>query len=161
MLHLVDPAGNTTMVRNELGVSNGLAFSPDGTTMYHADSSERTVWAYDYDPAIGARSNERVFLDFDDLPGRPDGACVDADGCYWIACVLGWAIARVTPAGEVDRIIELPVEMPTMPAFGGPELESLYVTSIRSANDPDQPLSGGLFVLDVGVRGLPEPMFGA
>ncbi len=159
MLHLVEPAGTAATVRTGLGVSNGLAFSPDGTVMYHADTGLKTVWAYDYDTATGARSNERVFLDFSTLPGKPDGACVDADGCYWIACVRGWAVARITPDGEVDRIIELPVEMPTMPAFGGPDLGTLYLTSIAVPADPEQPLSGGLLALDVGVHGLPEPLF--
>lgn len=161
MLHLVEPAGTATTVRNELGVSNGLAFSPDGTVAYHADTSVSTVWAYDYDTGTGARSNERVFTDFAGLPGKPDGACVDAEGCYWIACVRGWAVARLTPAGETERIIELPVEMPTMPAFGGPDLETLYLTSIAAPDDPAQPLSGGLFALDVGVQGRPEPRFGS
>ena len=64
------------------------------------------MWAYDYDPASGDAVNERVFLDFGDLPGRPDGACVDQDGCYWIACVDGWAVIRVTPDGAIDRRIE-------------------------------------------------------
>ena len=156
MLHLVERDGTAATHRDGLGVSNGLAFSPDGRTMYHADTAPRTVWAYDYDAAAGERANERVFLDFADLPGKPDGACVDADGCYWIACVRGWHVARVTPEGAVDRLVELPVEMPTMPAFGGADLDTLYVTSIRADG---QPLSGGLFAIDVGVQGRPEPRF--
>lgn len=158
MLHRVATDGTVATVRDGIGVSNGLAFSPDGTVMYHADTTPRTVWAYDYDTATGDRTNERVFLDYGELPGKPDGGCVDADGCYWTACVRGGAVARITPGGAVDRVIEMPVEMPTMPAFGGADLATLFVTSIRA---DDQPLSGALFAIDAGVQGIPEPVFGA
>ncbi len=164
MLHRIEPDGSAATVRGEIGVTNGLAFAPDGRTMYFADTLRDTVWAYDYDVEVGEVSNERVFLDFADLPGRPDGGCVDEAGCYWIACIYGWAVARVTPQGAVDRIIELPVELPTMPAFGGPGLETLFVTSIglrdnRTLN-PGQHDPGGLFAIDPGVRGISEPIFG-
>jgi sugar lactone lactonase YvrE len=165
MLHRIEPDGDVTTVRSGIGVSNGLAFSPDGSTMYFADTHRETVWAYDYDAATGEAVNERVFLDFGDLPGRPDGACVDRDGCYWIACVYGWAVIRVTPDGAVDRRIDLPVEKPTMPAFGGPEFATLYITSIGAGGSgpsaPGQPDAGGLLAVETGVRGLPEPRFGA
>ncbi|NIR40501.1 MAG: SMP-30/gluconolactonase/LRE family protein [Actinobacteria bacterium] len=160
MLHCVEPTGKVTTACREIGVSNGLAFSPDGTTMYFADSLRRTVWAYDYDVSAGSAENERVFTDFTDLPGTPDGACVDEDGGYWIACIDGWAVARLTPDGTVDRVVEIPVERPTMPAFGGPGLDTLFVTSIAAGGPPgDQPCAGGLLALDVGTRGIPEPGF--
>ncbi len=162
-LHRVEPDGRTAAVRSGVGVSNGLAFSPDGTVMYWADTTRDLVWAYDYDEVTGTPSNERVFLDFGDLPGRPDGACVDESGCYWIACVYGWTLLRVTPDGDVDRRIELPVEKPSMPAFGGDGLDVLYITSISTGGSvpcsPGQPLAGALLAIDVGVRGLPEPLF--
>ena len=111
----------------------------------------------------GEPANERVFLDFADLPGRPDGACVDEDGGYWIACVYGSAVLRVTPDGSVDRHISLPVAKPTMPAFGGPDLATLFITTIGGggshAVDPSQPDAGGLFAVETGVRGQPEPPF--
>lgn len=164
MLHRIEPDGTATVVRTGVGVSNGLAFSPDGSVMYHADTNRDRVWAYDYDLDIGEPSNERVFLDFTDLPGRPDGACVDEDGCYWIACVKGWAILRATPEGQIDRIIDVPVEKPTMPSFGGPDLDTIFVTSISIPGStplaPGQPLAGGLFAVSAGVKGLPEPLFG-
>jgi sugar lactone lactonase YvrE len=164
LLHRVSPDGDAVTVRSAIGVPNGLAFSPDGATMYFADTHRETVWAYDYDPASGDAVNERVFLDFGDLPGRPDGACVDEDGCYWIACVYGWAVLRVTPDGAIDRRIELPVEKPTMPAFGGPGLATLFVTSIGQGGSrpsaPGQRDPGGLFAIETGVRGLAEPRFG-
>jgi L-arabinonolactonase len=162
-LHRVEPDGTAEVVRTGIGVSNALAFSPDGSVMYWADTTRETVWAYDYDIATGVPSNERVFLDFANLPGKPDGACVDETGCFWVACVYGWSLLRATPDGDVDRIIDLPVEKPTMPAFGGAELGTLFVTSIRTGGSypsaPGQPLAGGVFALTPGVKGLPEPRF--
>lgn len=162
-LHRVEPGGAVTTVRTGIGIANGLAFSPDGRTMYFADTPRETVWASDYDEATGEATNERVFLDFRALPGRPDGACVDEDGCYWIACVYGWAILRVRPDGTVDRRIDLPIEKPTMPAFGGRALDTLYVTSIGDGGSrplaPGQPDAGGVFAIETGYRGLVEPRF--
>jgi sugar lactone lactonase YvrE len=163
LLHRVEPDGTAVTVRSGIGVANGLAFSPDGRTMYFADTHRDTVWAYDYDVDTGDATNERVFLDFGPLPGRPDGACVDEAGCYWIACVLGWMVLRVTPAGTIDRRIRVPVEKPTMPAFGGPGLSTLFITTIGGGGshkvDPTQPDAGGLFAVEVGVKGLAEPRF--
>ncbi len=147
--------------RDGVGVANATAFSPDGTVMYWADTPTSTVWSYDVDPETGDRSNERVFLDFTDLPGLPDGAGVDADGCLWVACVTGSAVLRATPDGSVDRIIDVPVLLPTMPAFVGPELDRLVVTSIsteRADADPAFP-DGCLLELDVDAVGLHEPIF--
>jgi sugar lactone lactonase YvrE len=161
MLHRVDADGAVTTAVRELGVSNGLAFAPDGGTMYHADSPRATVWASPYDPATGTAGPRRVLSDFAGLPGKPDGACVDETGCYWVACVYGWAVARLTPDGVLDRLLELPIEKPTMPAFGGPGLATMFVTSIGGArpagNGEHEP--GGLYALDVGVAGIPEPVF--
>lgn len=161
MRHRVDGPGKVVTDRTGVGVSNGLAFSPDGETMYWADSLRRTVWCYDYDSADGTASNERVFTDFGCLPGAPDGACVDAAGCYWVACVDGWALARLTPNGDVDQLIELPVQKPTMPAFGGLGMSTLFVTSITTAGStplaPGQPEAGKLMAIETGVDGLAEP----
>lgn len=163
LLHCVEPDGAHRTVRSGIGVSNGLAFAPDGRTMYFADTHRDTVWAYDYDVDDGEATNERVFLDFGPLPGRPDGACVDEAGCYWIACVTGAAVLRVTPSGTVDRRIRVPVGKPTMPAFGGADMSTLFITTIGGggshAVDPAQPDAGGLFAADAGVRGLPETPF--
>ncbi len=161
LLHRVEASGVSSTVRSQIGVSNGLAFSPDGRTMYHADTSLRTVWFYDYDLASGERSKERVFTHYRDLPGRPDGACVDADGCYWTACVGGSAVARLTPNGDVDRVVEVPLVFPTMPAFGGAGLSTLFVTSLRQngAVLASSEHDGHLLAIDVGVSGIPEPIF--
>lgn len=163
LLHRVEPDGTAVTVRSGIGVANGLAFAPDGRIMYFADTPREVVWAYDYDVEVGEANNERVFLDFTALPGRPDGACVDEDGCYWIACVFGSTVLRVTPAGAIDRRIDLPVAKPTMPAFGGPGLSTLFITTIGGGGshdaDPSEPDAGGLFAIETGHRGLPEPVF--
>jgi sugar lactone lactonase YvrE len=163
-LYRVEPDGRSEAIQSGVGVSNGLAFSPDGSVMYWADTTRDVVWAYDYDLASGTRRNERIFLDFSTLPGRPDGACVDETGCYWVACVYGWSLLRATPDGKVDRIIELPVEKPSMPAFGGSDLDVLYLTSISTGGSvslaPGQPWAGALLTMVPGAKGLPESRFG-
>ena len=162
-LYRVEPDGTAAVMRTEIGVPNATAFSPDGRTMYFADTHRDVVWAYDYDLDTGEASDERVFLDFADLPGRPDGACVDEEGGYWIACVYGSAVLRITPGGAVGQRITVPVLKPTMPAFGGPDRSTLFVTTIGGggshAVDPSQPEAGGIFAVETRFRGLPETIF--
>jgi len=142
---------------------NGLGFSPDGHTMYLSDShpSVQTIWAFDYDTATGTPSRRRVFVDMKPLPGRPDGAAVDEDGCYWICGNDAGLVHRFTPEGKLDRSLAVPVKKPAMCAFGGAGLDTLFVTSIRpdGVDLSDQPLAGGLFALRPGVRGISEPSF--
>lgn len=161
MLHRIDPDLSTTTVRWDIGVANGIAFSPSGTTMYFADTPKEMVWQFGYDPATGDQFNSRIFFDFADLPGKPDGAAVDSEGCYWVACVYGWAVARITPEGRVDQVIDLPVEKPSMPAFGGANLDVLFVTSISEnvGSPAPQPHAGALLALDPGVSGIAEAPF--
>ena len=143
-------------------VPNGLGFSPDGRTMYLSDSHPQVqqIWAFDYDIDTGTPSNRRVFVDMNQYEGRPDGAAVDADGCYWICANDAGLIHRFTPDGRLDRSLAVPVKKPTMCAFGGPRLDTLFVTSIRPGDDHDpQSLAGGVFALDPGVKGLPETLF--
>jgi sugar lactone lactonase YvrE len=143
-------------------VPNGLGFSPDGRTMYLSDSHPQVqqIWAFDYDIDSGTPSNRRVFVDMHQYDGRPDGAAVDADGCYWICANDAGLIHRFTPDGRLDRSLTVPVKKPTMCAFGGPRLDTLFVTSIRPGDDHDpQSLAGGVFALNAGVKGLPEPRF--
>jgi len=139
---------------------NGLAFSPDGRTMYASDSHPQVqqVWAFDYDTNTGTPSNRRLFIDMNHFPGRPDGAAVDAEGCYWICANDAGLIHRFTPEGRLDRSLSVPVKKPTMCAFGGSRLDTLYVTSIRD-DASEQSLSGGVFALNPGVKGLAEPHF--
>jgi sugar lactone lactonase YvrE len=139
---------------------NGLGFSPDGRTMYLSDShpAVQLIWAFDYDTTTGTPSNQRVFVDMNELPGRPDGAAVDADGCYWICANDAGLVHRFTPDGKLDRSLAVPVKKPAMCAFGGAGMDTLFVTSIRpeGIDLSDQPLAGGVFALRPGVRGIPE-----
>ncbi|KEX89611.1 gluconolactonase [Pseudomonas putida] len=147
---------------NGLIVPNGLAFSPDGRTMYLSDSHPlvQQVWAFDYDIDSGTPSNRRVFIDMNQYAGRPDGAAVDAEGCYWICGNDAGLVHRFTPDGRLDRSLAVPVKKPSMCAFGGSRLDTLFVTSIRPGDDHDEhSLAGGVFALDPSVKGLPEPHF--
>lgn len=152
-----------TMLLDGFITPNGMAFSPDGRTLYLSDShpSVQMIWAFDYDTATGTPSRRRVFVDMNPLPGRPDGAAVDAEGCYWICGNDAGLVHRFTPAGKLDRSLAVPVKKPAMCAFGGAGLDTLFVTSIRpdGVDLSDQPLAGGLFALRPGVRGLLEPLF--
>ena len=156
-------AGQLVKLLDGFKTPNGLAFSPDGRTMYLSDShpSVQLIWAFDYDLESGTPSNRRVFVDMTPLPGRPDGAAVDAEGCYWICGNDAGLVHRFTPTGKLDRSLAVPVKNPAMCAFGGPKLDTLFVTSIRPSGIDlsDQPLAGGVFALRPGVCGLPEPQF--
>ena len=139
---------------------NGLGWSPDGSTMYLSDSHplRRQIWAFDYDVETGEPRNRRVFADLNHYVGRPDGAAVDADGCYWICANDAGALLRFTPQGKLDRQINVPAIKPAMCAFGGRDLDTLFVTSIRPAAGASEH-DGHLFAVRPGVSGLPEPEF--
>jgi sugar lactone lactonase YvrE len=139
---------------------NGMAFSPDGRTLYWSDShpSVQRVWRADYDTSTGQAAQADVWIDFANLPGRPDGAAVDEDGAYWICGNDAGLVHRFTPEGRLDRSIAVPVKKPAMCAFGGPGMDTLFVTSIRPVGDlSDQPLAGGVWAFRPGVKGLEEP----
>lgn len=146
-----------------LRTQNGCAISPDGTTFYLADSHPAvcTIWAFDFDAATGMLDNRRVF--HKPTHGRPDGACVDAEGCYWFAAVEGGRIVRLDPTGNEIAVIELPVSRPTKPVFGGAELSTIFVTSMSAGLDTAQlerePLAGSVFAVETGVRGFAQPRF--
>jgi sugar lactone lactonase YvrE len=162
-LYRFDPADGVKQILDGFITPNGLGFSPDGCTMYLSDShpSVQMIWAFDYDTATGTPSGCRVFADMNRHPGRPDGAAVDEDGCYWICGNDAGLVHRFTPEGKLDRSLAVPVKKPAMCAFGGAGLDTLFVTSIRpeGVDLSDQPLAGGVFALRPGVRGLPEPQF--
>lgn len=155
--------GRTDACDDGIWVSNGVAWSPDGATMYFADSHRHTIFAYDYDLATGTLGRRRVFADTRGRAGVPDGASCDAAGFLWSAMFDGACLARYAPDGRLDRTVALPVSRPTACAFGGPGLRTLYVTTARFRLAPDrlaaEPHAGGLLALDVGVAGLPEPMY--
>jgi len=146
-------------------VANGLAFSPDGATMWWADSPQERVLQFDYEGENGALRNPRVWLDRGHAPGRPDGATVDADGAYWSARWQGGAVVRFSAAGKLDLVVELPAQQVTMCTFGGAGYKTLFVTTARNHLDApalaEQPLAGSVFAIDVGVSGLPPTRFNA
>ncbi|WP_425435580.1 SMP-30/gluconolactonase/LRE family protein [Paraburkholderia ribeironis] len=147
-------------VVDALITQNGLGWSPDGTTMYLSDShpSRRLIWAFDYDIDSGQPRNRRVFADLHHYAGRPDGAAVDADGCYWICANDAGLLLRFTPQGKLDRQLAVPPTKPSMCAFGGRNLDTLFVTSIRPATGASEH-DGHLFAVRPSVTGLPEPEF--
>ena len=149
-------------VRAGVCIPNSLAFSPDGYTMYFADSLRYELYRYTYDGATGTPGPERVIATTKP-PGFPDGSTVDAEGFLWNAEFNAARLVRYAPDGRVDRIVDMPVLRPTCCAFGGPDLDLLYVTTASQHLSPDelqaQPLAGALLALDVGVRGLPESRF--
>jgi len=168
-LHRVEADGTATALRRAVGTANGLAFDTTRDIMYWADTPTQQVLAWDYDHATGDRSNERVFFDYQTVEGKPDGACVDADGFYWSASVRGWALTRVAPDGTVERRIELPVELPTMPCFGGPNLDTLFITSINTGDDDPANVArragvaaGSVLAIDLsseGIQGCRDALF--
>ena len=145
--------------------SNGPCWTPDGRTLYFCDTWTGDIWAYDYDPATGAASRRRTFAKVDtSAGGAADGCTVDADGCLWQALVYAGQLVRYSPDGKVDRVIEMPVKKVTSVAFGGPDLDTLYVTSMAKPPLPRFPADGqqrgALFaVTGLGARGIAERRF--
>jgi sugar lactone lactonase YvrE len=163
-LYRVDPDGSVTRVLRDLSISNGIDWSPDDRSMYFIDSETRRVDVMDYDLETGRPSGRRTLAELPAGAGLPDGMTVDAEGCLWVATWDGWSLRRYRPSGELDRVIRLPVARVTSCAFGGADLEALYVTSastgLSEAELREQPLAGALFVVRPGVRGLPATPFG-
>jgi sugar lactone lactonase YvrE len=162
-LYRLDPDGTCHPMVRDLIVSNGLAWSADGRTMFHSDSRAQVICAYDYDPGAGTIANRRVVARPTEEIGRPDGGAADVEGFYWSAGISAGVLNRWAPDGRLDRRIPLPCAAPTMPCFGGPELKTIFLTSLRHNVAPEtlaaKPLSGGLFALDVDVPGVPVAKF--
>jgi L-arabinonolactonase len=144
-------------------IANSICFSPDGRRMYYADSAKREISCCDYDPDSGAIGASTVFIGADVAPGEPDGSCIDAEGCLWTTRWGAGQVLRFTPDGRLDRVLALDAAQPSCPAFGGPDLSTLYVTSawlgMVTSDLATSPWSGALFRLDLDVRGLPESRF--
>jgi sugar lactone lactonase YvrE len=157
-LYRLDADRSCHAAASGLRVSNGLAWSPDGRTMYHADSRAATIWRYAYEPATGAIGTREVFVRMQPEWGRPDGAAVDDEGCYWSCGVSAGRINRFSPKGELLAWVPMPVTHPTMPCFGGADGRSLYVTSLSEGLD-DQAGAGAVFVVDVDVAGPPAALY--
>lgn len=144
----------------KVAIANSIAFSPDGATLYFCDSLRKRIECCAYGDALGAPS---IFVDLADAHGEPDGTAVDAEGGLWNAQWGASRVVRYLPNGREDRVLEVPATQPTRPAFGGPLLGTLYITSAydglaQSAREHDRH-AGALFATDAGVRGVPEPRF--
>ena len=162
-LYRLDPDLSIHKMVEGIGCSNGLAWSPDGKTMYYADSHTPYVWAWEFDPATAEIDNRRLYIDLAFMDGIVDGATVDVEGCYWLTVPFKGKLMRYDPDGKLMRTIDMPTDLPTCCEFGGKDLDILYVTSATLRRTPDelkeQPQAGGLFAIDVGVRGLALPPF--
>jgi sugar lactone lactonase YvrE len=162
-LYRLAPGGEIERVVAGTTISNGLGWSPQGDRMYFVDSTTQRIDALDFDGATGAISERRPLATIDPADGLPDGLAVDAEGGVWLSLFGGGAIRRYDADGTLDAVVPLPVTNPTCPAFGGPDLATLYVTSARHRLTPEQlaaePLAGALLALEPGVRGLPANRF--
>lgn len=160
--------GRLDRMAGDATTGNGLAWSPDGRTLYWADTRAHQIRAYDFDPREGRLSNARSFAAFApraegqalaSYGGRPDGAAVDSEGHYWVAMFEGQRLLRLRPDGSVERRLALPVRCPTMPCLGGDDGRTLFVTTARENRPADelaaQPLAGCVLSLRVHVPGLP------
>jgi len=156
-LYRLDAQGLTQLAHG-LMTSNGVAFAPDGRTLYHADTPRFVIYQCDYAPETGVVGQRRVFAQLDPAApdrGRPDGAAVDCQGCYWSALYDGSRVIRLDPAGRLIGAYPLPARRPTMPAFGGADLKTLYVTTAQAADGS----GGGVYALQVDTAGLAQPAF--
>ncbi len=163
-LHRLDPDGRAHRILQGITISNGLAWSADGGTLYYVDTGGQAIQAFDFDLETGGVGRRRDVVDVPAGLGRPDGMAIDSEGMLWVALWDGGLVTRWDPkTGALLDRVSLPVSRPTSCAFGGPTLEDLYITSARSGLGPEtlagQPLAGGLFRVRVGARGVPEREF--
>jgi sugar lactone lactonase YvrE len=162
-VYRLDPGLTVTKLLDGVTISNGLAWSADGTTMYYIDSPTQGVDAFDYDIESGRLANRRRVVDIPAAAGLPDGMTIDADGCLWVALYGGSAVHRYAPDGHLDAAVHFPATNITCPVFGGREFDQLYVTSARDGLDERQlaaqPHAGAVFAVAVGARGLPGLRF--
>ncbi|MFC8402334.1 SMP-30/gluconolactonase/LRE family protein [Streptomyces griseoincarnatus] len=150
--------GTATVLLDDVTVSNGTGWSPDGRLMYYIDTSTRRVDVFDFG-GDGTIAGRRPLAEIEEGAGFPDGLTVDADGCVWVALWDGGAVRRYTPSGELDRVIELPVPRVTCCAFGGPGLTDLYVTTARVGLTAPHSLAGSLLVVPGAGKGVAQPAF--
>lgn len=162
-LFRLDPDGSTHQLDTGFATSNGLCLSPDSKTLYFVDMFHSKILAYDHDPATGAVENRRVFATVPEEAGLPDGLTIDSEGFVWNARWGGWRVTRYDPNGQIEREIRLPVQNVTRCAFGGNQLDVLFINSawygLSPAERKAQPLAGDLFCVQVDVKGLAEPKF--
>jgi len=147
---------------SDIAIANTVCWSPDHRTLYFSDTMSGVIAAYDFDLEAGTLNNKRDFARFE--RGVPDGSTVDAEGFLWNARWGGRCVVRFAPDGRVERVVELPVSLPTSVAFGGPDLTTLYITTARYGLSPQErtaePWAGHLLAYETGVKGLRVPPFG-
>ncbi len=164
-LYRVDSDGSVKRIFDGVIVSNGVTFSPDGSTLYFTDTRRYCTWRFDLDLDDGSIANRQVFADYSSSGERPDGACVDVDGAVWTAFFAGSRVVRYRPDGTIDLIVPLPITNPTCVCFGGADFRTLYVTSATKFLTPEQRsmelLAGGLFAIHGIGQGMPEHRFGS
>lgn len=163
-LYSIDSEYKVTTLLTEVSISNGLAWSADGSIMYFIDTPTRKVVAFDYDLETGTISNRRVVIDIGDQPGSPDGMTIDAEGMLWVAHWGGWCVTRWNPLnGQLLQSIAVPASQVTSCTFGGTELDTLYITTARIGLSEEellkQPDAGGLFSIKLGINGTPSTVF--
>jgi sugar lactone lactonase YvrE len=156
----IDPNGDVTEWKRDIGISNTVVWSPDRKHFYTADSPINQLYVFDYDEATGAISGQRPLL-FGFERGFPDGSNIDSEGYLWNCRYGGHCIVRVAPNGVIERVIEMPVSNVTTCTFGGPDLTTLYVTTAALGTPPGERFAGGLFTIETDVQGLPENRFRA
>lgn len=155
-LYCIDLDGTCRTVIEGFRTVNGLAFAPDGTTLYVSDSHPlvRCVWCVDYDAQSGRIGERRLFVETRDLPGRPDGGCVDADGAYWMSAVDGGAILRFDADGRLLARVLVDTPKPSKAVFGGEGLDTMFVTSLRRGLATADAHAGALFAAHPRVTGV-------
>lgn len=162
-LYCIQGDGSWQVMDKNITVANGIGWSPDRTIMYFTDSFRYSIYAYDYSEDTGTIKNRRTFVQTAPEAGAPDGLTVDSEGFVWSAFWGGWKVVRYNPDGKVDREYRLPVPNPTSCAFGGKNLDELYITSASLALSKEEKeryvQSGDLFCLRAGIRGMDEPRF--
>jgi sugar lactone lactonase YvrE len=158
-LYRLDPDRSVSVILDEVSVSNGLEWSPDGSLAYYNDTPTQQVALFDYDSDTGL-TGRRVFVEIPEEDGHPDGLTVDADGGVWVALYGGGAVRRYSPDGRLDEIVELPTSQVTACTFGGPGLDELFITTSQENLEPGtDPLAGALFRAAAGVTGRPVREF--
>lgn len=156
-LYRLDVDGSVTPLLHDIGVSNGMGFTPDRSQLYYTDSAAHNIYLFDYDAETGDLTNQRVFVTVPEEDGIPDGMTVDAEGCVWSAHWDGSRMTRYRPDGVVDRVVSFPTKKVSCVTFGGNDYTDVYVTTAGGDNKEENGQhAGALFRLRLGVRGVPE-----
>jgi sugar lactone lactonase YvrE len=155
-LYRLDADGSVVQMLSDVTISNGIVWSLDGSTMYYIDTPTRRVDAFSFHPDEGQINDRRPVIELPPGPGSPDGMAIDADGCLWVALYGGSAVHRYSPDGRLDAVVTVAATAPTSCAFGGSDLDVLYITTAAKGTPPGshEPHAGGLFAVDPRVRGV-------